>query len=407
MKAKLTSRRANEIALKGVIKKNSEFYHDLAEKYDALCKANKKLVDQFTKLLCTFSDLFNASPSNSNRPASKDSVFGKKNFDKTLKDHGFSLEKDENATDGDGVTLKFLDEEAATTAQTEEPKKEDSEEADAKDTSEEGKAKKKRKAHHPGASQKMLKPTKTVDCKPEVCPHCGSTEFVDVVDKYTEQFIELKQELLEVTHFHVHEGYCAKCGKRVQGVIPEEYKRAYGPLLSAFIAYIDTQTATTRRQTQKIIEEVFHGAISQGGIQNILDRISDALIPYYEAIERNVRGSSYNHVDETSSRMFGPAKKHLHWLWVLCNDLHALFRIDERRSKAAFFKIIDDWCGILISDDFRAYIKWEYGRQTCLAHLIRAARKLTVSRYKRIAECGEWLLPKLQELCNLRPKYRP
>ncbi|MBQ7609327.1 MAG: hypothetical protein IJU76_15370, partial [Desulfovibrionaceae bacterium] len=131
MKAKLTSRRANEIALKGVIKKNSEFYHDLAEKYDALCKANKKLVDQFTKLLCTFSDLFNASPSNSNRPASKDSVFGKKNFDKTLKDHGFSLEKDENATDGDGVTLKFLDEEAATTAQTEEPKKEDSEEADA------------------------------------------------------------------------------------------------------------------------------------------------------------------------------------------------------------------------------------------------------------------------------------
>ena len=179
--------------------------------------------------------------------------------------------------DGTGVPLKFLDDEAATTAQTveqtptEEPKKEDSAEADAKDTSEEGKAKKKRKAHHPGASQKVLKPTKTVDCKPEVCPHCGSTEFVDVVDKYTEQFIELKQELLEVTHFHVHEGYCAKCGKRVQGVIPEEYKRAYGPLLSAFIAYIDTQTATTRRQTQKIIEEVFHGAISQGGIQNVLD----------------------------------------------------------------------------------------------------------------------------------------
>ena len=39
--------------------------------------------------------------------------------------------------------------------------------------------------------------------------------------------------------------------------------------------------------------------------------ISDALIPYYEAIERNVRGSSYNHVDETSSRMFGVSEKAL------------------------------------------------------------------------------------------------
>ena len=105
--------------------------------------------------MCTFSDLFNPSSSNTNRPFSKDSVFGKKNFDKPLKDHGFLLGKDENSQDGDGISLKFLDDEAATTAQTaeqtptEEPKKEDSEEADAKDTSEEGKAKKKRKAHHP------------------------------------------------------------------------------------------------------------------------------------------------------------------------------------------------------------------------------------------------------------------
>ena len=76
------------------------------------------------------------------------------------------------------------------------PKQKDSAEADTKDTSEAGKAKKKRKAHHPGASQNVLKRTKTADCKPEVCPQCGSTDLVDVVDKCTEQFIELKQEPL-------------------------------------------------------------------------------------------------------------------------------------------------------------------------------------------------------------------
>ncbi|MBQ7608898.1 MAG: transposase [Desulfovibrionaceae bacterium] len=54
--------------------------------------------------------------------------------------------------------------------------------------------------------------------------------------------------------------------------------------------------------------------------------------------------------------------------------MYALFCTDEKRSKAAFFKLIDGWCGILISDDFWAYIQWEYGRQTCLAHLMRGPR---------------------------------
>ena len=400
----LRSRRANETALKGLLEANGKMYNELAEKYKTLKNVSDKVIQQLKNLLCEVSDYFSTSSSNSNRPPSKDSPFGKKNFDKTLEKHGFALEKDENSADGTRVVLKFLDDEGDGKKEEEQkPTKEESHSTDSDDKNV-TKEKKRRKAHHPGASQKMLKPNKVVDCKPEVCPNCGSSDFVDVVEAYTTQFIELKQELLEVTHFHVYVGYCAKCGKKVYGVVPEKYRRAYGSLLTAFIGYIDSQTATTRRQTQKIIQEVFHGVISQGGIQKILDRVSEALIPYYDAIARKVRGSEYNHVDETSSRMFGPEGKHLHWLWVLCNDLFAFFRIDERRTKEAFYKLIDAWRGILISDDFVTYIKWEYGRQTCLAHLIRAARKLKGSLCERIAKCGEWLLPKLQALCKMKGK---
>ncbi|MBQ7607674.1 MAG: hypothetical protein IJU76_06850 [Desulfovibrionaceae bacterium] len=55
LRDELASRRANENALKGLIKAKDKAYDAVYEKYEVLCKANKKLVDQFTKLLCTFS----------------------------------------------------------------------------------------------------------------------------------------------------------------------------------------------------------------------------------------------------------------------------------------------------------------------------------------------------------------
>ena len=52
----------------------------------------------------------------------------------------------------------------------------------------------------------------------------------------------------------------------------------------------------------------------------------------------------------------------------------AFYRIDPHRSKDAFFALIDDWEGILVSDGYGVYQNWVNARQTCLAHLIHTAR---------------------------------
>jgi transposase len=110
--------------------------------------------------------------------------------------------------------------------------------------------------------------------------------------------------------------------------------------------------------------------IGLGAIQKVIDRVTGAIQPYYEAIARLARHAPVGYIDETPWWCQGT----LQWLWVLTSPEAAFYRIDTRRSKAAFLALIDDWDGVLVSDGYSVYHTWVSTRQTCLAHLIRRAR---------------------------------
>src|SRR5882672_5228570 len=75
--------------------------------------------------------------------------------------------------------------------------------------------------------------------------------------------------------------------------------------------------------------------------------------------------------------------------------------VHPRRSKEAFAALIDDWAGILVSDGYGVYRNGVARRQTCLAHLIRAARSLAERPQAELAACGTWALAELQRLCHM------
>ena len=50
--------------------------------------------------------------------------------------------------------------------------------------------------------------------------------------------------------------------------------------------------------------------------------------------------------------------------------------IHPNRSKEAFNQLVEDWKGILISDNYGVYVNWINKRQSCLAHYIRKAKGL-------------------------------
>ena len=97
----------------------------------------------------------------------------------------------------------------------------------------------------------------------------------------------------------------------------------------------------------------------------------------------------------------GPEGARLLWLWVMVSATTAYFMVQAKRSKTAFEALIGAWAGILISDGYGVYTSWPGERQTCLAHLIRAAKALKESPVRHIAACGSAAHRELKRLCRM------
>ena len=81
--------------------------------------------------------------------------------------------------------------------------------------------------------------------------------------------------------------------------------------------------------------------ISLGAIQKVLDRVTQAIDPYYAVIASR-RGRPRSII---LMKRPGTAHNTLEWLWVMANERVAFYMIHPRRSKEAFAALIDDWAG--------------------------------------------------------------
>lgn len=247
-----------------------------------------------------------------------------------------------------------------------------------------------------GARQQCLRPTEIKELFPDVC-RCGCSKMLGLEPYYIHQFLELPIPKLIVQHIILFRGHCASCGRAVKALIPPAQRTGFGPNISALIAELCGGHGDSRRGVQDLLLSVYGLPISQGGIQKVIERVSLAITPHYDAIETTAHAAQVNHVDETSWRRKGK----LRWLWVLTNTAVALFMIHAERSKAAFLLLVKDWTGILISDGYGVYRKWAGLRQTCLAHLIREAKGLSEQKNGEIARCGAWALRELRLLVHM------
>jgi transposase len=144
------------------------------------------------------------------------------------------------------------------------------------------------------------------------------------------------------------------------------------------------------------LEFILGVPISRGAIQRAVDRVSEAIQPHYAAIAEQARGAKVNYIDETAWYQHG----RLTWLWVMVNTAVAFFTVHASRNKAAFEALVERWAGILVSDGYGVYQQWMHRRQTCLAHLIRRARRLSERQEPEIAWFGSRIMTELQRLVH-------
>jgi transposase len=247
-----------------------------------------------------------------------------------------------------------------------------------------------------GYRQKLMPPTETRKMYPSTCS-CGCDKFKNIRAYYTHQHIELPEIVMQVTHFTLHKGECAACGKTVGGRVPDEFRTGFGARFTALVAELSGMDGSSRGTVRKFIRSVLGVPISAGAVQKIIDRASEAVAPHYEAVRAAVTGGDVGHVDETTWKTGG----RLRCLWVMANRQAAFFMIHPNRSKEAFEELIGTWNGILISDGYNVYQKWVGKRQTCLAHLIRRADGLAERADPELAACGKWAAAELRRLCQM------
>lgn len=248
-----------------------------------------------------------------------------------------------------------------------------------------------------GVRQQCLRPTELVELYPEKCS-CGCRVLESQEPYSIHQVIELPEIQAAVSHVVLYRGRCRTCGKTAKAYIPHELRTGFGPRLCAMAAELAAVHGNSRRAVQDFLFSVIGIRVSQGAIQNILDRTSLALAPHYGALGEAVRVAPVNHVDETSWKR----GKTLEWLWLMCNSAAAFFMLHSKRSKAAFRSLIKDWQGILVSDGYTVYQKWAHGRQSCLAHLIREAKGLSERKNNpALSRPGAWALKELRLLCRM------
>ena len=258
---------------------------------------------------------------------------------------------------------------------------------------------------HLGASQKIVTPDEELKFFPGPCS-CGCHEIGNLEPYYKHQYFEIPTILVKVSHIILYRGRCSNCGKVCKGKAPRKFQVGYGPNLSALVQGLITLGLSRRGLLEFLRDKGFvrtsHGEglqISHGGLNRILDRVSSALKPHYEKIGEIARTVPINHVDETSWRMFGPAGKIKAWLWVMASCLVTFFMVHAKRSKEGFLELVGNWSGILTSDDYAVYSSWPAElRQSCRAHLSRAAKKLSQDPVAEIAKGG---LRLYKELCRL------
>lgn len=179
---------------------------------------------------------------------------------------------------------------------------------------------------------------------------------------------EAKAQVIEVRQYAV---ICPECGE-VQVEEPPvglEMQRTFGARLEATVVYYRQEQHMSYQRTQQALLNVHGVAISQGGIDGIMQRAGAQALQAAQPIAATVRESEVIHSDETGCRVQGDNW----WEWVFCTAQAVLHVIRFNRSEDVIKELMEEFqAEVWVSDCYSAQLKAPAKHlQLCLAHQLR------------------------------------
>src|SRR4030042_5603707 len=239
------------------------------------------------------------------------------------------------------------------------------------------KDRKKRRHGPPAGHEKyerefVAQPDHLVEVKPQVCAHCQtdlraeSGRLVDV-NQITE-LPEAKAEVIEVRQYATE---CPCCGQEQMGQPPAglEMERTFGARLEGTVVYYRQEQHMSYVRTQSALRNLHGVEISQGGIDQIMQRGGKKALEQVAPIQAEVQQSTVVHCDETGSRVQGDNW----WQWVFCSASAVLHVIRYNRSVDVIHEVMAGHAvEVWVTDCFSVQMKSPaQQRQLCMAHQLR------------------------------------
>jgi len=236
----------------------------------------------------------------------------------------------------------------------------------------------------PGHERKTREPFEPEDIDREVPVLPGRCEGCDCLlhredaigAPVPHQVVDIPPVLAVVIQYLLFEIRCRGCGHVTRAKLPEGVSPSLvGPRLQAIMAFLTGRCRLSRREAREIIAALFgeKALLSLGMVAKMERKTSETLARAYDDALMAVQQAPFVHADETSWK---EARKPA-WLWTAATPLLRLFRIDRRRNREAFRRLLFAFTGILITDRWSVYrIHDAVLRQLCWAHILRNFRGL-------------------------------
>lgn len=242
---------------------------------------------------------------------------------------------------------------------------------------------------HPGHFRPLFSTDQVdtfVNLRAEHCPSCGETVQPSGEPSSIHQQVEIAPKPYIVTQYARESFYCPCCRKYGVAPLPSHIgPSAFGTRLTAFMGFLTGTCRLSRRIALSVFQEGINLRAAVGTQTNIENRISAALKPSYEEIEKQVRSSNETkHIDETGWKRWGKRA----FVWIMSTASGAVYKIQEGRGSECRDVLLGTAATkrVAFVTDRLAIYRFRGPHQYCLAHLKRDIKRFA----ERAGLDGEW-----------------
>ena len=226
---------------------------------------------------------------------------------------------------------------------------------------------------HEGNTLKMTQtPDEIVIYTPDFCGKCGS----DIHQLHSE-FVGKRQviDIPVVQPFYVeHQVYkkTCSCGHQTCGSYPKNINApiSYGANTESLIGYLFARQYVPFNRIREMLNDTFGLPISEGGIHELLNRLSQKAAPAYDMIKEKIALSKVVGTDETGCKINGVKS----WMWAWQNDLATFIAPSFNRGFATIQSNFEFgfFNAVLVHDCWKSHFQVHAeNHQICIAHLLR------------------------------------